>query len=187
MNPANMSHCEQRHDEASDTRLALKFEHAALQPRMVQWYPGHIAKAERDLKEQLGNVDLVMEVRDARCHRHCAFGGPRKLHLRMASHMHSCQHPCVCLVYDTHPRSSLGACRIPLATSHPQLPGWAGNKPLLLVLNRVDMVSPADQAAWAAYFRAQQQATYWTDAKSGAGVRKVGLLTPIQINVQVMA
>lgn len=33
---------------------------------MVQWYPGHIAKAERDLKEQLGKVDLVMEVRDAR-------------------------------------------------------------------------------------------------------------------------
>lgn len=38
-----------------------------MQPRMVQWYPGHIAKAERDLKEQLGKVDLVMEVRDARC------------------------------------------------------------------------------------------------------------------------
>lgn len=37
-----------------------------MQPRMVQWYPGHIAKAERDLKEQLGKVDLVMEVRDAR-------------------------------------------------------------------------------------------------------------------------
>jgi hypothetical protein len=37
-----------------------------MQPRMVQWYPGHIAKAERDLKEQLANVDLVMEVRDAR-------------------------------------------------------------------------------------------------------------------------
>jgi len=37
-----------------------------LQPRMVQWYPGHIAKAERALKEQLGSVDLVIEVRDAR-------------------------------------------------------------------------------------------------------------------------
>ena len=32
----------------------------------IQWYPGHIAKAERDLKEQLKKVDLVLEVRDAR-------------------------------------------------------------------------------------------------------------------------
>ncbi len=29
---------------------------------MVQWYPGHIAKAERDLKDQLKAVDIVLEV-----------------------------------------------------------------------------------------------------------------------------
>ena len=34
---------------------------------MVQWYPGHIARAERRLKEQLARVDVVLEVRDARC------------------------------------------------------------------------------------------------------------------------
>lgn len=33
---------------------------------MVQWYPGHIAKAERDLKDQLKAVDIVLEVRDGR-------------------------------------------------------------------------------------------------------------------------
>jgi hypothetical protein len=32
----------------------------------VQWYPGHIARAERQLKEQLKQVDVVLEVRDAR-------------------------------------------------------------------------------------------------------------------------
>ncbi|MCQ2738599.1 MAG: ribosome biogenesis GTPase YlqF [bacterium] len=32
----------------------------------IHWYPGHIAKAERQLKEQLGLVDVVIEVRDAR-------------------------------------------------------------------------------------------------------------------------
>lgn len=47
--------------------VASNHTECALQPRMVQWYPGHIAKAERDLKEQLGSVDLVIEVRDARC------------------------------------------------------------------------------------------------------------------------
>ncbi|MGB3536415.1 MAG: ribosome biogenesis GTPase YlqF [Microcoleaceae cyanobacterium] len=32
----------------------------------IQWYPGHIAKAERALKEQLKRVDVILEVRDAR-------------------------------------------------------------------------------------------------------------------------
>ena len=33
---------------------------------VVQWYPGHIAKAERQLSETLKAVDVVVEVRDAR-------------------------------------------------------------------------------------------------------------------------
>ncbi len=32
----------------------------------IQWYPGHIAKAEKSLNGQLEKVDLVIEVRDAR-------------------------------------------------------------------------------------------------------------------------
>lgn len=32
----------------------------------IQWYPGHIAKAEKKLKEQLSLVDAVIEVLDAR-------------------------------------------------------------------------------------------------------------------------
>ena len=32
----------------------------------IQWYPGHIAKAEKALAENLAKVDLVIEVRDAR-------------------------------------------------------------------------------------------------------------------------
>ena len=32
----------------------------------IQWYPGHIAKAEKQLKEQLRKVDVVLEVLDAR-------------------------------------------------------------------------------------------------------------------------
>ena len=34
--------------------------------QIIQWYPGHIAKAEKQLKENLSKVDLVFEVRDAR-------------------------------------------------------------------------------------------------------------------------
>ena len=32
----------------------------------IHWYPGHIAKAERKLKEQLALVDVVIEILDAR-------------------------------------------------------------------------------------------------------------------------
>lgn len=34
--------------------------------RNTQWYPGHIAKTEKELKEQLKLMDVVIEVRDAR-------------------------------------------------------------------------------------------------------------------------
>jgi ribosome biogenesis GTPase A len=33
---------------------------------IIQWYPGHIAKAEKNLKEQFKRVDVVFEVIDAR-------------------------------------------------------------------------------------------------------------------------
>ena len=36
---------------------------------VVQWYPGHIAKAERQLQETIKAVDVVVEVRDARIPR----------------------------------------------------------------------------------------------------------------------
>ena len=33
---------------------------------VISWYPGHIAKAERELAEYLKKVDVVIEVRDCR-------------------------------------------------------------------------------------------------------------------------
>ncbi|MDF5729456.1 MAG: ribosome biogenesis GTPase YlqF [Rhizonema sp. PD38] len=33
---------------------------------LIQWYPGHIARAEKQLQEHLKRVDVVLEVRDAR-------------------------------------------------------------------------------------------------------------------------
>lgn len=50
----------------------------------IQWYPGHIAKAEKALQEQLKRVDVVLEVRDARiplatCHpRMATWVGPKQ-------------------------------------------------------------------------------------------------------------
>ena len=36
------------------------------QKRDIQWYPGHMAKAVRQMKDQMKLVDLVIEVLDAR-------------------------------------------------------------------------------------------------------------------------
>ena len=37
--------------------------------RNIQWYPGHMARSTRQIKEQLSRVDLLVEVADARLDR----------------------------------------------------------------------------------------------------------------------
>ncbi|MDZ7956542.1 MAG: ribosome biogenesis GTPase YlqF [Aulosira sp. DedQUE10] len=95
---------------------------------VIQWYPGHIAKAEKNLKEQLKRVDVVLEVRDA---------------------------------------------RIPLATHHPQIEEWVGTKTRMLVMNRVDMISPQVRSLWGDWFKRQGEVAYFTNAQHGQGVTAV--------------
>ncbi|AUT03430.1 ribosome biogenesis GTPase YlqF [Nostoc sp. CENA543] len=92
---------------------------------LIQWYPGHIAKAEKNLKEQLSRVDVVFEVRDA---------------------------------------------RIPLATRHPQIDEWVGNKTRILVLNRLDMIPTQVRSLWVNYFQNRDEEPYFTNAQHGQGV-----------------
>ncbi|XP_072950473.1 DAR GTPase 3, chloroplastic isoform X2 [Typha angustifolia] len=99
--------------------------------RPVQWYPGHIAKTEKQLKEQLKLMDVVIEVRDA---------------------------------------------RIPLATSHPQMDSWLGNRRRILVLNREDMVSSADRNLWATFFAKQGTKVIFANGQLGMGSMKLGRL-----------
>ncbi|AFZ22652.1 ribosome biogenesis GTP-binding protein YlqF [Cylindrospermum stagnale PCC 7417] len=95
---------------------------------LIQWYPGHIAKAEKNLKEQLKRVDVVLEVRDA---------------------------------------------RIPLATNHPQINEWVGDKKRVLVLNRLDMIMPKVRSLWIDWFREQGEFVYFTNAQHGEGITAV--------------
>ncbi|MFK8182172.1 MAG: ribosome biogenesis GTPase YlqF [Phormidesmis sp.] len=94
----------------------------------IQWYPGHIAKAERALQEQLKRVDVVLEVRDA---------------------------------------------RIPLATLHPKLNQWLGDKKRVLVINRVDMIPTEARDEWLTWFKSHDQVAYYTDANQGKGVGQI--------------
>lgn len=95
---------------------------------LIQWYPGHIAKAEKNLKEQLKRVDVVLDVRDA---------------------------------------------RIPLATNHPQMQEWVGNKAQVLVINRVDMILPQMRSLWVEWFKNQEQIPYFTNAQHGQGITAI--------------
>jgi ribosome biogenesis GTPase A len=94
----------------------------------IQWYPGHIAKAERQLKEQLKRVDVVLEVLDA---------------------------------------------RIPLASHHPQVAEWIGDKPRILVFNRADMIPDKTRQEWLEWYKARGDKPYFTNAKQGKGIQEL--------------
>ena len=94
----------------------------------IQWYPGHIAKAEKQLKDQLRKVDVVLEILDA---------------------------------------------RIPLASHHPQIDSWIGDKPRIVVLNRMDMISESARQNWLKWFQSQSIQPFFTNAKQGKGMKEI--------------
>lgn len=98
----------------------------------ISWYPGHIAKAERELADYLKKVDVVIEVRDA---------------------------------------------RIPLSTTHPSVPDWVGQRPLIVAIARLDQISPRALKEWREYYAINpahpsrpDAKVYFIDGKVGAGV-----------------
>lgn len=91
----------------------------------IQWFPGHMTKAQRMIEENLKMVDAVCEILDA---------------------------------------------RIPGASRNPDIDRLSGDKPRLVILNRVDLADPVITARWRRYFEKQGLAVLETDAKSGKGV-----------------
>lgn len=96
----------------------------------IQWFPGHMTKAQRMIEENLSMVDAVCEILDA---------------------------------------------RIPYSSRNPDIDRLAGDKPRLVILNRVDLADPQMTARWRKYFESRGLAILETDAKSGKGV---GSFTP---------
>lgn len=56
-----------------------KEKEASVFQNHIHWYPGHIAKAERKLKEQINLVDVVIEVLDARIPLSSCYGNIKSL------------------------------------------------------------------------------------------------------------
>lgn len=60
--------------------------------------------------------------------------------------------------------------RIPYSSRNPDIDRLAGDKPSLVILNRVDLADPQMTARWRKYFESRGLAILETDAKSGKGV-----------------
>ena len=60
--------------------------------------------------------------------------------------------------------------RIPRSSRNPDIDRLAGDKPRLVILNRIDLADPAVTARWKKYFEAQGLAILETDARTGKGV-----------------
>ena len=59
--------------------------------------------------------------------------------------------------------------RIPLSSRNPDVDEMVGDKPRMMVLNRVDQADPRETRRWAAYFREKGYAVIEANAKSGSG------------------
>ena len=59
--------------------------------------------------------------------------------------------------------------RIPLASRNPDVDEMVGDKPRMMVLNRVDQADPRETKRWAAYFRSKGYAVLEANAKGGMG------------------
>jgi ribosome biogenesis GTPase A len=64
--------------------------------------------------------------------------------------------------------------RIPLASRNPDIDAICGNKPRLVILNRMDMADAEMTRRWAAYFRGLGMEVICTDCKSRRGVNQFG-------------
>jgi ribosome biogenesis GTPase A len=60
--------------------------------------------------------------------------------------------------------------RIPISSRNPDIDSICGNKPRMVILNRLDLADPDATARWAAHFKKQGIAAVATDCKSRKGI-----------------
>ena len=94
----------------------------------IQWFPGHMSKARRQVQENLKFVDFVTVLVDA---------------------------------------------RLPLSRQNPMLTKIVGDKPKLMILNKVDLADPVATKEWQDYFESQGIKTLAINSKEQSTVKKV--------------
>lgn len=94
----------------------------------IQWFPGHMSKARRQVQENMKFVDFVTVLVDA---------------------------------------------RLPLSSQNPMLTKIVGDKPKLMILNKVDLADPVATKEWQDYFESQGIKTLAINSKEQSTVKKV--------------
>ena len=94
----------------------------------IQWFPGHMSKARRQVQENLKFVDFVTVLVDA---------------------------------------------RLPQSSQNPMLTKIVGDKPKLMILNKVDLADPVATKEWQDYFESQGIKTLAINSKEQSTVKKV--------------
>lgn len=95
---------------------------------VVHWFPGHMAKATRMIKDYVKKVDVVIELLDA---------------------------------------------RIPRSSANPMITEVVGQKPHIIVLNKVDLADAKATEAWTEFFTAQGITVLAIDSKTGKGKKQL--------------
>ncbi len=60
--------------------------------------------------------------------------------------------------------------RIPISSRNPDIDSICGNKPRIMILNRMDLADPDATKRWTEYFRSKDMAVIATDCKSRKGI-----------------
>lgn len=94
----------------------------------INWFPGHMAKALRDMAEEVKKVDMIIYVLDARA-----------------------------------PKSSV----------NPEFIGIIGDKPILYILNKADMVNSQDLAGFHAYFKNNNTEVVELNSTQSGAIKKI--------------
>ncbi len=94
----------------------------------IQWFPGHMSKARRQVQENLKFIDFVTILVDA---------------------------------------------RLPLSSQNPMLNKIVGDKPKLMILNKVDLADPVRTKEWQSYFESHGIKTLAINSKDQSTVKKV--------------
>ena len=95
---------------------------------VVHWFPGHMAKATRMIKDYVKKVDVVIELLDA---------------------------------------------RIPRSSANPVITEVVGQKPHIIVLNKVDLADAKATKAWTEFFTARGITVLAIDSKTGKGKKQL--------------
>lgn len=101
----------------------------------INWFPGHMTKALREMEEEAKNVDMIIYVLDARAPKSCV---------------------------------------------NPEFIKIIGNKPILYVLNKADMVEEQDLKPFLPYFKKQNTEAVLLDSTKSGAIKQI---EPIMVNL----